>query len=66
MSDRVENRAAISALLRAGKTVKAIVDDVGCSRALVYKVKNRVSAGKSPQVTRVMVFFLLRKISVYA
>ena len=51
MSDRIETRAAISALLRAGKTVKAIVDDVGCSRALVYKVKNRVSAGKSPQVS---------------
>ena len=66
MSDRIETRAAISALLRAGKTVMAIIAGVGCSRALVYKVKNRVSAGKSPQDTRVMVFFLLRKISVYA
>ena len=50
MSDRAKKRAAISALLRVGKTVKGIVDNVGCSRALVDKVKNRVRAGKSLQV----------------
>ena len=51
MSSRQDTRSAISALLRAGKTVKEIVADVQGGRTLVYSVKKRLDAGKSVQVS---------------
>ena len=45
MSTRKEVRVAVSALLDAGKSVTAISKDLGCSRRLIYRVKNLKAAG---------------------
>ena len=48
MSDRVDNRAAISALLDAGEAPVAMAKTLGVSRSTVYLVKNKKKAGKDP------------------
>ena len=48
MSNRVDNRAAISALLDAGEAPVAIAKTLGVSRSTVYLVKNKKKAGKDP------------------
>ena len=45
MSSRMEVRHTISGLVDTGKTPKEIVATLGCSRALVFKVKKIKSTG---------------------
>ena len=47
MTPNIETRQAISALLDAGKTPTEIFRTLGCSRRLVYKVKNLKKAGQT-------------------
>ena len=49
MSDRSNVRAAITALVRAGKSIGDIVNDLGTSRSTVMRVKRCLAAGKDPQ-----------------
>ena len=49
MSEQRNIQTTISALLRAGKTPKEIVRDLGYARATVYRIKTRIDAGKDPQ-----------------
>ena len=49
MSTRKDVRAAISALLDAGKTAKDIVGDLKCGKLVVYEVKKWKETGKSAQ-----------------
>ena len=51
MTSRQDVRAAISALLDAGKTAKEIVGDLQCGKSVVYEVKKRKEAGKSAQAS---------------
>ena len=51
MSSRKDTRAAISALLDAGKTAKEVVADLKCGKSVVYEVKKRKQAGKSAQAS---------------
>ena len=44
-----EKRIAVSALIDAGKSTNVIVADLGVSRSLVLKVKQRLAAGKDLQ-----------------
>ena len=49
MTSRSDTRAAISALLDAGKTAKEVVAALQCGKSVVYEVKKRKEAGKGPQ-----------------
>ena len=51
MASRSETRAAISALLDAGKTAKEVVAALQCGKSVVYEVKKRKAAGKGPQAS---------------
>ena len=46
-----EKRIAVSALIDAGKSTNVIVADLGVSRSLVLKVKQRLAAGKDLQAS---------------
>ena len=49
MSEQKNICTTISSLLRAGKTPKEIVRDLGYPRATVYGIKTCIDAGKDPQ-----------------
>ena len=51
MSDRKNVRTAISELVRAGKSINAIINDLGTSRSTVLRVKRWLAVGKGPQVS---------------
>ena len=49
MSSWSDTRTAITALVRAGKSINEIIRDLGTSRSTVLRVKRRLTAGKDPQ-----------------
>ena len=51
MSNRIETRAAISALLDAGDAPKAIADKLGVARSTVFCVKKKQRGAEPTKVT---------------
>ena len=52
MSTHIESRLAISTLFDAGKTPTEIVNELNCSRHIVYTVKYLKKAGKDLKLNR--------------
>ena len=49
MSSWSDTRTAITALVRAGKSINEIIRDLCTSRSTVLRIKSQLAAGKDPQ-----------------